>query len=70
LTDTKKFITEIPTKIEALKNDIKNCMEVYDILDEFNFEFSSSDLDNKWYLFGAPKRVVEIIETQSQQLEK
>lgn len=38
-------------------------MEVYSILDEFNFEFNTSDLDNKWYLFGAPKRVIEIIET-------
>lgn len=40
-------------------------MEVYEILDEFNYEFSNADLDNKWYLFGAPKRVIEIIETQS-----
>jgi hypothetical protein len=29
-------------------------MEVYNILDDFNFEFSSNDLDQKWFLFGAP----------------
>lgn len=45
-------------------------MEIYQILDDFNFDISSSDQENKWYLFGAPKRVVEIIETQSQTLEK
>lgn len=38
-------------------------MEIYQILDDFNFDISSSDQENKWYLFGAPKRVVEIIET-------
>jgi hypothetical protein len=29
-------------------------MEVYNILDDFNFEFSGGDLDGKWMLFGAP----------------
>ena len=45
-------------------------MDVYAVLDEFNYEFSNSDQDAKWYLFGAPQRVVAIIETQSQILEK
>lgn len=35
LTETKKFITEIPITIEKLKNEITSCMEIYDILDEF-----------------------------------
>jgi len=38
-------------------------MEVYGILDEFNHEFTNSDLDSKWYLFGAPQRVIHIIES-------
>lgn len=29
-------------------------MDIYNILDDFNFEFSGSDLDGKWTLFGAP----------------
>ena len=35
LTDTKKYITEIPIKIEKLKNEIGGCIEIYDIIDEF-----------------------------------
>eukprot|EP00349_Pseudokeronopsis_sp_Brazil_P012276 CAMPEP_0202976174 /NCGR_PEP_ID=MMETSP1396-20130829/75150_1 /ASSEMBLY_ACC=CAM_ASM_000872 /TAXON_ID= /ORGANISM="Pseudokeronopsis sp., Strain Brazil" /LENGTH=102 /DNA_ID=CAMNT_0049713019 /DNA_START=30 /DNA_END=335 /DNA_ORIENTATION=+ len=54
LTDTKKFIADIPLTIEKLKNDINSCMDIYNILDEFNHEFTSSDMDAKWYLFGAP----------------
>lgn len=45
LTETKKYIAEIPSKIEQLKQEINSCMEIYGILDEFNFEFTSSDLD-------------------------
>lgn len=54
LTDTKKYIAEIPSTIEKLKTEINMCMDIYGILDEFNFEFTNSDLDQKWYLFGSP----------------
>ena len=54
LTETKKYITEIPLTIEKLKQEINNCMEIYSVLEEFNYEFSNSDQDQKWYLFGAP----------------
>lgn len=70
LTETKKYIAEIPITIEKLKQDINVCMDIYTILDEFGYEFTNSDLDQKWYLFGSPQNVVQIIETQSQVLEK
>ena len=63
LTDTKKYIADIPATIEKLKKEINDCMGVYKILDEFNFEFNSSDLDQKWVLFGAPQRVIQVIES-------
>jgi hypothetical protein len=40
-------------------------MEIYNILDDFNFEFSGSDLDQKWTLFGAPQKIIGVIEAQS-----
>jgi dynein heavy chain len=70
LTETRRFIQEIPSTIEKLRGEIDACMGVYEILDEFNFEFSSMDMDQKWKLFGAPKEIVEIIESQTQVLEK
>lgn len=70
LTETKKVITETPANIEKIKNEINDCMKIYDILDEYNYEFSNADLDQKWLLFGAPKKVVEVIEVQTQVLNK
>lgn len=61
---------EIPGTIEKLKQEINGCMDIYGILDEFNFEFTSSDLDQKWYLYGSPQKVVQVIESQSQTLDK
>jgi hypothetical protein len=45
LTETKKYIAEIPITIEKLKTEINACMEIYNILDDFNYEFSNTDLD-------------------------
>jgi dynein heavy chain len=62
LTETKKYISEIPVTISKLKEEIKQCMDIYGILDDFNFEFNSSDLDQKWVLFGAPQKIIGVIE--------
>ena len=62
LTETKKYITEIPIAIAKLKDEINQCMDVYNILDEFNFEFTGNDLDQKWTLFGAPQKIIGVIE--------
>lgn len=43
LTETRKYISEIPIVIEKLKQDIANCMDNYNILDSFNYEFSNTD---------------------------
>lgn len=45
LTDTRRYIQEIPSTIEKLRGEIDACMGIYDILDEFNFEFSTMDQD-------------------------
>jgi hypothetical protein len=62
LTETKKYISEIPATIAKLKDEIKQCMDMYGILDEFNFELSSGDMDQKWTLFGAPQKIIAVIE--------
>lgn len=45
-------------------------MDIYDLCDEFNHEFSNQDLDQKWVLFGSPQKIVGVIEQQSSVLEK
>ena len=70
LTETKKYISEIGIVIEKLKKEIDECMATYQICEEFNYEFTSTENDNKWKLYGAPLGIIETIQNQSAVLEK
>jgi dynein heavy chain len=70
LTETKKYVSEIGIVIEKLKKEIDECMGTYQICEEFNYEFSSTENDNKWKLYGAPLGIIETIQNQSAVLEK
>jgi dynein heavy chain len=70
LTETKKYISEIGIVIEKLKKEIDECMATYNICEEFDFEFSSTENDNKWKLYGAPLGIIECIQSQTTILEK
>jgi len=43
---------------------------MYDIATEFNHEFTNGENDDKWSLYGAPQKVMAVIEEQVQILEK
>lgn len=43
---------------------------MYDIATEFDHEFSSSENDKKWELYGMPQRVMAVIAEQVAVLEK
>jgi hypothetical protein len=70
LTETKKYISEIGVVIQKLQIDIDGCMRMYDIANEFNHEFTNGENDDKWHLYGAPQRVLAVIEEQVAILEK
>ena len=54
LDQIKNFINECGVKIKKKQNEIYECMEIYKILDEFNFQFTNTEQNAKWDLFGAP----------------
>jgi chromosome segregation ATPase len=70
LTETRKQINEIGITIEKHRKEIASCMRTYDICGEFNHEFTNVENDEKWKLFGAPQRVMQVIEQQTAVLEK
>jgi len=70
LTETKKYISEIGVVIQKLQIEIEACTRTYDIATEFQHEFSNMENDDKWNLYGAPKRVMAVIEEQVAILEK
>lgn len=65
LTNTKNYISEQGVEIEKKKKEIDEIMDVYKILDEFNYELQYGEQLEKWNLFGCPQRIVEKMETQS-----
>ena len=68
--NTTDYSKKIGVDIEARKKEIAECMRTYDICSEFNHEFTGGENDDKWKLFGAPQRIMETIELQTQVLEK
>jgi len=38
MTDTKKYIADVGILIEKMKKEIDECMQMYNLLDEFGFE--------------------------------
>ena len=70
LTDLKNFIKDCGPDIEKKKKEIDDCMKIYKILDEFNFEMGPVDLNAKWELYGAPQRIVKLMEGRTTELEK
>lgn len=57
-------------EIEKKKKEINDVMETYKILDEFNYDLSYTDQQEKWHLFGCPRHMVRIMESQTLVLEK
>ena len=70
LTNTKNFIADQGVEIEKKKKEIDEIMQTFKILDEFNYDMSYTDQQDKWHLFGCPQRIVGIMESQTLVLEK
>jgi len=48
LTELKEKLQLLPFEIEKEKKEIKRCMGIFDMLEEFNYQFSTPELDMKW----------------------
>lgn len=52
----------VPLELEKLAADIKSCMSVYDILNNFGYKFGEEDdFDKKWRVYGAPVETLKKI---------
>jgi dynein heavy chain, axonemal len=45
-------------------------VEIFGILEEFNYRFSSEDMNRRWTIFGGPKETMELVEQRKNVLEK
>jgi hypothetical protein len=65
LTNLKDYMAAIPNDIEKMGKDIKECLAIYEILNNFNYKFADDDdFNKKWKLFGAPQEVNTRIDKQ------
>jgi hypothetical protein len=53
-----------------MKKEIDECMMTYNILDEFEVELQTGQLNDKWKLFGSPLATKRLMEQQILNLEK
>ena len=70
LNEIKNYINECGIRIKKKQTEITECMGIYKILEEFNYQFNNFEQNAKWELFGAPQKLVKVIETQSTSLDK
>jgi dynein heavy chain len=71
LTSIKDYMTAVPNEIEKVMSDLKACMNIYEILNQFNYKYhDDEDYDKKWRLFGSPKETIEKIDKQQSYLAK
>ncbi len=63
LTALKDYMTGVPNEIEKLQKDIKETLNIYAILDIFNYKFNDDeDYGRKWKVFGSPLDTVSRID--------
>lgn len=49
----------LPKDLEKKQVEIKNCMNIFAILDEFHYKFDDDDeYDKMWRVFGSPLETV------------
>ncbi|KAL4464296.1 hypothetical protein ABPG72_011341 [Tetrahymena utriculariae] len=70
LTNITDKMAIIPSELEKMKKEIEKSMEIYQIMENYNFKFTEDELKKKWLVFGGPKEIVKTIEDQKAILEK
>ena len=71
LSATREFMNGLPKELEKRQGEIKNCMAIYEILDQFYHKYDDEEeYDKMWRVYGAPQETVQRIEKQQGFLEK
>lgn len=70
LTELKEYMQNLPNELLKIDGDQKSSLEIYKILEEFNFKFSKEDMNKRWQVFGNTKEVTELMDVRKNALEK
>jgi len=53
-----------------MREEITDTIDIYEILEEFDYKFSAEDMNKRWVIFGGPRDVLELMNTRKKTLEK
>ncbi len=70
LSGIKQKISEIPMILIKKQQEIDKCVNIYEILEDFQYKFGIGDLDRRWTMVGMPKHIEEVVEERKVDLEK
>jgi len=71
LTELNEYImNDLPNLIEKTKIETQNCIDIYGILEEYNYKIPKEELNKRWEIFGGPKKIHELIEAREQEFKK
>lgn len=55
-------MTIIPFDLEKMKKEVEKSMEIYQIMEKYNYKFTEEELKKKWQVFGGPKETLKLID--------
>jgi len=70
LVELKEYIANLPQELLKIQEEIAKTLDIYEILEEFDYKFSKEDMNKRWLIFGGPKEVLEIMQGRKKTLEK
>jgi len=71
LTELNEYIAnDLPTTLEKIKGETSECIDIYGILEDYNYKIAKEDLNKRWEIFGGPKKVHELIEQRDLEFKK
>jgi dynein heavy chain len=53
-----------------MREDITETIEIYEVLEGFDYKFSKEDMNKRWVIFGGPRDVLELMSSRKKTLEK
>lgn len=70
LTQLKEYMQGLPNELQKIDQEQKSSLEIYKILEEFNYKFNKDDMNRRWEVFGNAKDVTELMDQRKNALEK
>jgi dynein heavy chain len=63
-------MTNLPQELEKMREDITDTIDIYEVLEEFDYKFSKEDMNKRWVIFGGPRDALEMMNARKKTLEK